>query len=121
MDWKKLVEKKNAKTYVLPSGWDSRETVAAQLDCSPDKVDDHLRPALKSGEVIKQSFKVWEPVTKRLVFVVAYSAAPKTEGAVDLTLERAKTLKAEGKTYAQIGADLGMSGDKARGILRRAG
>ena len=55
------------------------------------------------------------------MFVVAYSAAPKAEGAVDLTLERAKALKAEGKTYAQIGAELGMSGDRARGILRRAG
>lgn len=121
MNWKTYVEKKNAKTYVLPPGWDSRETVAAQLDCSTDKVDDHLRPALKSGEVIKQQFKVWDESQKRLVFVVAYREATKDKAVNDISLERAKQLKAEGKSYAQIGAELGRSGDAIRGMLRRAG
>ena len=125
MDWKKLVEKKNAKTFVLPQGWDSRETVAMQLDCSTEKVDDHLRPALKSGEVIKQQFKVWDGDQKRLVFVVAYRAADKapavapTEGGFNVV--RAASLKAEGRSYAEIGAEMGVSGDTVRGKLRRAG
>ncbi len=119
MNWKSYVEKKNANTYVLPEGWDSRDTVSAQLDCSPDKVDDHLRPALKSGEVMKQQFRVWNEEQKRLVFVTAYREASKKTAESDFNLERAKQLKAEGKSYAEIGAELGVSGDSARGKLRR--
>lgn len=117
MDWKKLVEKKNAETFVLPEGWDSREVVAEQLECSPDKVDDHLRPALKSGEVMKNTFKVWDDRLKRNVMTVAYSKAPESE----FDLARAQALKAEGKSYAEIGAAMGMSGDAVRGKLRRTG
>ena len=72
MNWKSYVEKKNAKTYVLPPGWDSRDTIAEQLECSPEKVDDHLRPSLRSGEVVKEIFSVWDPALKRLARVIAY-------------------------------------------------
>ena len=127
MDWKKLVEKKNAKTFVLPQGWDSRETVAMQLDCSTEKVDDHLRPALKSGEVIKQQFKVWDGDQKRLVFVVAYRAADKTPAVAQgapadgFDLAAAQAMKKTGQSYAQIGKVFGLSGESVRSKLRRAG
>lgn len=120
MNWKTYVEKKNAKTYVLPQGWDSRETIAEQLDCTPDKVDDHLRPALKSGEVIKQSFKVWDANQKRLVFVIAYQEAKKVTPKSEFDLERARKLKAEGKTWAEVGAVFDLSEGQVRGLLRRA-
>lgn len=123
MNWKKLVETKNAKTFVLPAGWDSRDTVAEQLDCSPEKVRDHLRPALKSGDVIEQQFKVWNSDLKRCVMVTAYresdKSSPVSSSAFDIA--RAKALKAAGKSYAEIGAELGISGDSVRGKLRRAG
>ncbi len=123
MNWKSYVEKKNAKTFVLPEGWDSREDVATQLDCSTDKVDDHLRPALKSGEVIKQQFKVWNDEQKRLVFITAYREASKDRPITtsEFDAARAKALKADGKSYAEIGALLGLTGDAVRGKLRRTG
>lgn len=123
MNWKSYVEKKNAKTFVLPDGWDSREDVATQLDCSTDKVDDHLRPALKSGEVIKQQFKVWNDEQKRLVFITAYREASKDRALTtsEFDVARAKALKADGKSYAEIGALLGLTGDAVRGKLRRTG
>jgi DNA-binding CsgD family transcriptional regulator len=123
MNWKSYVEKKNAKTYVLPDGWDSRDEVATQLDCSPEKVDDHLRPALKSGEVIKQQFKVWDESQKRLTFVVAYREAAKDRVAPVVPLDTAKALelKRAGKSYAEIGVALGgLSGESVRSKLRRA-
>lgn len=118
MNWKAYADKKNAETYVLPQGWDSRETVAAQLDCSPEKVDDHLRPGLKSGEIQKQQFRVWDANLKRLIMVVAYAKSDIKTG--EDVVAKAKALKAEGKSYREIGAALGFSGDKARSILRRA-
>lgn len=121
MNWKNYVEKKNAKTYVLPEGWDSRDKIAEQLECSPDKVDDHLRPALKSGEVIKQSFKVWDEGQKRLLFVVAYREAEQETAATEFDLARAAAMKKEGKTYAEIGTALGFSSNAVRHRLRRAG
>ncbi len=124
MNWKSYVEKKNAKTYVLPEGWDSRDEVAAQLDCSTDKVDDHLRPALKSGEVIKQQFKVWDEGQKRLTFVTAYREAAKDRPVpatiVPFDMEKAVALKKAGKTYAEIGSVLGVTKDSVRNKLRRA-
>lgn len=118
MNWKSFVEKKNAETFVLPEGWDSREVVADQLECSPEKVDDNLRPALKSGEVIKQQFKVWNADLKRLVFVVAYSRAKK-QAETPLDIEAMRKMKKDGKTYAEIGATVGRSGEAVRAILRK--
>lgn len=123
MNWKSFVEKKNAKLFVLPSGWDSRDTIAEQLECSPDRVDDHLRPALKSGEIERQQFPVWDGTLKRKVMVTAYrqaSAAPAAAPS-EFDLARAQALKKEGKSYAQIGAVLGLSGDQVRGRMRRVG
>lgn len=121
MNWKTYVEKKNAKTYVLPEGWDSRDKIAEQLECSPDKVDDHLRPALKSGEIIKQQFKVWDDGQKRLLFVVAYRESEQIEAsATEFDLARAATMKKDGKNYAEIGAALGFSKHAVRARLNRA-
>lgn len=124
MNWKTFVENKNAKTFVLPAGWDSRDVVADQLECSPEKVDDHLRPALKSGEVIKQQFKVWDDGLKRLILVVAYREASKEKAvaapAPPIDLDVVRKLKAEGKTWAEIGEAVGRSGHSVRALLRRA-
>lgn len=77
MNWKAYVEKQNATTYTLPPGWDAREKVAEALECSTERVDEHLRPGLKSGEIEKQQFRVWDAALKKIVVVVAYRRADK--------------------------------------------
>lgn len=128
MNWKNYVEKKNAKTYVIPPGWDSRETIAEQLECNPDKVDDHLRPSLRAGEVIKDTFRVWDDNLKRVVCVVAYREAEKSKPAQSAAIkpgqpvnaETINTLKQSGLSWGEVGKSLGITGDKARSISRRA-
>lgn len=71
-NWKPYVASMNAKTYVLPQGWDSREAVAAQLECSTDRVRVVLAPAIKAGEVEVKQFPVWDKITKRVVNTTAY-------------------------------------------------
>lgn len=76
MNWKTHVEKISARNYVLPPGWDSREKVADQLECSPDRVRITLAPAVKAGEIEVGVFPVWDPVTKRVVRTTAYRLKP---------------------------------------------
>lgn len=121
-NWKTLVEKKNSETFVLPPHWDSRSTIAAQLECSEDRVDDALRPGLRSGEIQKQQFDVWDSSLKRKVRTVAYAETAKISAAPinGERVERIVALKKEGKSWAEIGRAIGVSGDTARGIHRRA-
>lgn len=72
MNWKSLVEAQNRKTYVLPQGWDSRDRVAEQLECSVDNVRVLLGPAIRNKTVEVQQFPVWDDVTKKVVRVTAY-------------------------------------------------
>jgi hypothetical protein len=72
MNWKSTVSRLNARTYAFPDGWDTRETIAAQLECSPDRVDTLLAPGLKSGEIEKQQFPVWDARLGRKNLVWGY-------------------------------------------------
>jgi hypothetical protein len=76
MNWKSFVEADNARTYVLPPGWDSREKIAEQLGCADDSVRRCLAPAIKAGTVECDVFPVWDSVTKRLTRVTAYRKVP---------------------------------------------
>lgn len=122
-NWKREVSKINSETFVLPEGWTSREDVAKDLDCSEDKVDDNLRAGLKSGRFIKQSHKVWNDALGRCVMVIAYhdTALDLKPVAVEVEIEKLKALKAEGKSYAEIGLQFGLSGGAVKGRLQRAG
>ena len=71
-NWKSIVASNNAKTYVLPDGWDTREKVAEQLECSIDRVRVLMAPAIKTGSVETKVFPVWDKVTERVVRVTAY-------------------------------------------------
>ena len=79
-NWKQIVEKKNAEIYKLPAGWDSREKVAKDLECLPDRVSEILRPAIKAKEAEQNTFKVWDKELKRIVRVTAYRQMPRKEG-----------------------------------------
>jgi hypothetical protein len=71
-NWKSLVEKQNAKSFVLPPGWDSRDDIAEQLECSVDRVRLLLAPGLKTGVIESGIFPVWDGTTKRVNRVTAY-------------------------------------------------
>ena len=121
-NWKSVVEKINAETFVLPDGWDSRDHIATELDISPDRVDDALRPGLKSGRFIKQPFKVWDDGQKRNVQVIAYhDTTLDKKNAAPVDVEKLAALRASGKSYPEIGKTIGKSGDAVRSILKRAG
>ncbi len=113
-NWKTLAEKTNAKTYVLPQGWDSRAAVAQQLDCSEDKVDDHLRPALKSNQVVKQQFPVWDSTLGRKVMVVAYRDASKDLVQKSVEPEQVLALRKAGKSWPQCAKEVGISESACR-------
>lgn len=72
MNWKQLVEAQNRRTYVLPPGWDSRDKIAEQLECSVDNVRVLLGPAIRAKSVEVSVFPVWDEVTKKVVRVTAY-------------------------------------------------
>jgi len=76
MNWKTHVERISARNFVLPPGWDSREKVANDIECSPERVRINLAPAVKSGEVEVGVFPVWDSVTKRVVRTTAYRLKP---------------------------------------------
>ena len=70
--WKSFVENTQAKTFVLPEGWDSRDEVAEQLGCGPDNVRKLMAPAIKAGTVETKQFPVWDKITKKVRAVTAY-------------------------------------------------
>jgi hypothetical protein len=72
MNWKNLVEKQNSETYRLPPGWTSRDDVAEQLDCSPERVAEVLRPGIKAGTVERKVWPVWDALNKRVQQVTAF-------------------------------------------------
>ena len=76
MNWKSLVEAQNRKTYVLPQGWDSRDKIAEQLECSPDNVRVLLAPAIRAKAVEVQQFPVWDDITKKVLRVTSYRRRP---------------------------------------------
>ena len=76
MNWKSLVEAQNRKTYVLPQGWDSRDKIAEQLECSVDNVRVLLAPAIRAKSVEVQQFPVWDDITKKVLRVTAYRKRP---------------------------------------------
>jgi hypothetical protein len=77
MNWKHLLNKTNASTYKWPEGWDTREEVAAQLECSPDRVREVLAPAIRGGSVEAKEFKIWED--GRFVRKTGFRAAADTK------------------------------------------
>lgn len=125
MNWRKHVEQQNEKTYVLPEGWDSREKIAEELQCSPEKVSDHLRPSLSSGVIEKGVFKVWDGRLGRTTLVTAYrpvAADAPVAAPVEWTpeaIEQARALKKAGKSLAEIGAAIGKTRSAVKNKFER--
>jgi len=129
MNWKTYVVDLQRRSYKLPEGWDSREDIAEQLDCSPEKVIDHLRPAIKAGEVESKQFDVWDDGLERKVRITAYRHAakkadknptPRKQADPDRA-ETIKQIRAAGGSWAQVGKALGVSKSSAMKAGRKAG
>lgn len=78
-NWNKIVESHNRQNYKWPSGWDSRETIAEQLECSPDRVTEQLAGAIRNGEVEKKLITYWDDDLKRKVSAYGYRPVTKSE------------------------------------------
>lgn len=78
-NWKRIVEDHSKKAYKWPSGWDSRETIADQLECSPERVAEILSRAIKDGEVEKKPITYWDENLKKKVTAIGYKQIEKKE------------------------------------------
>lgn len=72
MKWKKLLHKQNARHYAWPPGWDTAEQIAEQLECSPERVREHLAPSIRAGEVECKQFTIWDAETGRKVIKTGF-------------------------------------------------
>ena len=86
-NWNKIVEDHNRENYKWPKGWDSRDTVAEQLDCSPERVAEQLSAAIKSGEVEKKAITYWDDELKRKVTSFGYRPMVRVSEKVSLTIK----------------------------------
>lgn len=75
MKWKKLVHKANARHYAWPAGWDPAEVIAEQLECSTERVREHLAQSIRAGEVEVKQFTIWDNETERKVVKTGYRIA----------------------------------------------
>lgn len=78
-NWKNIVSSSNAKQYKWPAGWQTRDQVAEELECSRDRVAEVLAPAIEQGIIERRPFSVWDPVTHRKTTVFGYREIPKSE------------------------------------------
>lgn len=72
MDWKHTVNIINRSQYSWPKGWTKKEDVAAQLDCSTERLDTVLAAGLKSGKIEKRQHPVWDEENGRKLLVWGY-------------------------------------------------
>lgn len=72
MKWQKAVDLINIEKFKIPAGWDSKEKIAEELQCSPDRVHDLLKPGLASGAFESQEFPVWDAKRRLTVRVKCY-------------------------------------------------
>lgn len=79
MKWKKLLHKQNARHFAWPEGWDPAEVIAEQLECSPERVREHLAPSIRSGEVEAKQFTIWDSETGRKVIKTGFRIAGKSQ------------------------------------------
>ena len=65
----------NRSKYTVPEGWDTRDQVAASLQCDPNRVNDLLKPGIQAGDIERQEFPVWDDKRRMTVRVMCYRLA----------------------------------------------
>jgi hypothetical protein len=74
-NWKTKLNEVKRKRYTIPEGWETREQVAAQLECAPDRVDKLLKPGIDDGSFERRMFAVWDEARRMAVQVSCYRMA----------------------------------------------
>lgn len=72
MNWQKAIDKINIEKFRIPAGWDTKEKIAEELQCSPDRVHDLLKVGLASGAFESQEFPVWDAKRRMTVRMRCY-------------------------------------------------
>lgn len=91
MKWQKAIDRINIEKFKIPAGWDSKEKIAEELQCSPDRVHDLLKPGLASGAFESQEFPVWDAKRRLTVRIKCYRQKSENEPvktAIQGTLEQ---------------------------------
>ena len=101
MKWKTLINKTNASTFRWPEGWDTREKVAEQLECSPDRVREVLASAIRTGAVEVKDFKIWED--GRFVRKTGFRAMDSTKQTKSEKVQLVKGLRVASRHGARSG------------------
>ena len=70
--WLKTINRINTSRFQIPAGWQTREQVAVELQCDPDRVADLLKPGLQSGDFERKDFPVWDSARRMTVRVICY-------------------------------------------------
>jgi hypothetical protein len=74
-NWLKTVNRINRDRFQIPEGWDTKEQVAANLQCDPSKVADILKPGIASGDIERKEFPTWDEKRRMSVRVTCYRIA----------------------------------------------
>jgi hypothetical protein len=75
-NWKTAINKINSARLKIPDGWETRDQVAASLECDPDRVADILKPGIAAGEIERAEFPTWDESRRMTVRVVCYRVKP---------------------------------------------
>ena len=84
-NWTKTVATINREKFTIPDGWDTRDKVALDLQCAPDRVADLLKPGIASGQIERQEFPVWDEARRMTVRVTCFRVAEKAEAAAPVS------------------------------------
>ena len=74
-NWKKKVDEINRRRFTVPEGWETRDQVAENMECSADRVDKLLKPGLDDGTFERKLFSVWDDTRRMTVQVACYRMA----------------------------------------------
>lgn len=93
MNWQKAIDKINIEKFRIPAGWDTKEKIAEELQCSPDRVHDLLKVGLASGAFESQEFPVWDAKRRMTIRTRCYrQKSEQTEPEV-VKLSRGKSIE----------------------------
>ena len=106
-NWKKTIDQINAERFTVPPGWDTKDKVAADLECAPDRVSDILKPGIASGEIERKEFSVWNAGRRMTEKVVCYRVVGAQPAADTMEDKIRRAIKANpGKTDGAIAKNL---------------
>lgn len=103
-NWTKAVNEVNRELYTIPEGWETREQVAASLQCAPDRVSDLLKPGLAAGKFEARQFSIWEEKRRMAVKVTCYRVVQEGEEVPSAGRRGPKSSNLEGRILAAIKA-----------------